>query len=226
MKILSEPSSGKLGNRVAFVSRYGQSQRELVVPRNTRSTARDQMRAAFGRLSRAWSTALTDAQRDAWCEAGSKVQSARRLGSSGPLTGQQLFQGINSVRARVGLGMLLLPPDPVVFGPNPVGQLTITNTEDGLRLLLNISGPLAEDVMVLAEAPCNAGRRKRRNVSYLGLLPSPQDGRSDITALYLARFGVPRLGQRIFVVTRQQKNGWEAVEHETSAIVPIHPPVQ
>jgi hypothetical protein len=35
MKILSEPSSGKIGNRVAFISRYAQCQRELVIPRNT-----------------------------------------------------------------------------------------------------------------------------------------------------------------------------------------------
>ncbi|MCX6916058.1 MAG: hypothetical protein NT167_23945, partial [Verrucomicrobia bacterium] len=55
---------------------------------------------------------LTEAQREAWCEAGSKVQSAKCLGKSGPLTGQQRFQGINSARARLGLDMLLLPPPP------------------------------------------------------------------------------------------------------------------
>ena len=98
MKILSEPSSGKRGNIVAFISRYGQCQRELVIPKNTWSPARDHMRGSFGRLSRAWSGLLTEAQRDAWCEAGPRVQSAKRLGKSGPLTGQQYFQGINSAR--------------------------------------------------------------------------------------------------------------------------------
>jgi hypothetical protein len=52
------------------------------------------MRGAFSRLSRAWGGLLTEAQRDAWCEAGPQVQSAKRLGKSGPLTGQQHFQGI------------------------------------------------------------------------------------------------------------------------------------
>ena len=191
MKILSEPSSGKRGNIVAFISRYGQCQRELVTPRNTWSPAREHMRGSFGRLSRAWGGLLTDAQRDAWCEAGPKVQSAKRLGNSGPLTGQQHFQGINSARARIGLDMLLLPPDPVVFSPNPVGQLVITNDDNGVRLLLNISGPVAEDIMVFGQAPCSSGRRKRRNLSYLGLLPAAQAGLSDITALYVARFGEP-----------------------------------
>jgi hypothetical protein len=83
MKVLSEPSSEKIGNRVAYISRYGQCQREYLVPRNTKSPARYHMRNSFGCLSRAWSGLLTDAQRDV----GPKVQSAKRLGKSGPLTG-------------------------------------------------------------------------------------------------------------------------------------------
>jgi len=245
MKILSEPSSGKLGNRVAFISRYGQCQRELVTPKNTWSPARDHMRGSFGRLSRAWSQLLTDAQRVAWDTAGPKVQSAKRLGKSGPLTGQQHFQGINSARACLGLDMLLTPPAPVIFAPNPVGQLVITQVgtrstasllslqnenvvervpaTGGVRLLLNVSSLPAEDIMVFGQAPCNAGRRKRRNVSYLGLLPAPQAGLSDITDLYIARYGEPAVGQRIFIVTRQQKDGWEGFDQETHEIVPAKP---
>ena len=55
---------------------------------------------AEGALARSKaSKVLTEAQREAWCEAGPKVQSAKRLCQSGPLTGQQHFQGINSARA-------------------------------------------------------------------------------------------------------------------------------
>jgi len=77
--------------------------------------------------------------------------------------------------------------------------------------------------MVFGQAPCSSGRRKRRNVSYLGLLPAPEAGLSDITALYVARYGEPGVGQRVFIVTRQQKNGWEAFDHETHEIVPGKP---
>ena len=223
MKILSEPRSGKISNRVAFISPFGQCERELVIPANTWSPARDVMRGAFGRLARAWSGLLTEAQRDAWCEAGPKVQSAKRLGKSGPLTGQLLFQGINSARARLGLDLLLTPPAPVVFGPNPVGQLVITNDENGVRLFLNVTAPAAEDIMVFGQAPCSCGRRKRRNVSYLGLLQPTQAGLSEITALYVARYGEPAVGQRVFIVTRQQKDGWEGFDQETHEIVPDKP---
>jgi hypothetical protein len=46
---------------------------------------------------------------------------------------------------------------------------------------------------------------------------------SEITALYVARFGEPAAGQRVFIVTRQQKDGWEGFDHETHQIVPEKP---
>jgi hypothetical protein len=134
------------------------------------------MRGAFGRFARAWGRGLTEEQRRAWNEAGPKVRSAKRLGQSGPLTGQQHFEGINSARACIRKEMLFEPPAPVLLGLNPVGQLTITNGEGGVRLRLSVSGPVAEDIMVFGQAPCSAGRMKRRNVSYLGLLPASEGG--------------------------------------------------
>ena len=53
---------------------------------------------------------------------------------------------------------------------------------------------------------------------------APEAGRAEITALYTARFGEPRPGERLFIVTRQQKDGWQAPEHETTEIVPPKPP--
>jgi hypothetical protein len=225
MKVLDIPSSGKRGTVVAYRSRFGLCHWALVVPANTQTPARQHMRRAFGNFARAWGGVLTQAQRDRWDEAGPNVPSATRLGS-GPLTGQQHFQGINSARACIGLPPLWEPPAPVIFCPNPVGQLLITNDEGGVRLLLNFTAPVTEDIMVFAQAPCSAGRRKRRNISYLGLLPAAQDGLSDITAMYVARYGAPRPGERVFIVTRQQKDGWEGVDQQTSEIVPQPPQPQ
>ena len=77
--------------------------------------------------------------------------------------------------------------------------------------------------MVFGQAPCSAGRSKRRNVAYLGLLPAPVNGFSDITDLYMARYGEPRPGEKVFIVTRQQKNGWEGRDYETNEIIPGNP---
>jgi hypothetical protein len=146
-----------------------------------------------------------------------------RCGQRGPLTGAQFFEGINSVLGCVGLPPLWEPPARVLFGLSPVRQLVITNDERGVRLFLNLAAPPTEDIMVFGQAPCKAGRTKRRNVSYLGLLPPLMDGLSDITDLYKAKYGEPRLRTKIFIVTCQQKNGWQGFDQQTSAVVPDRP---
>src|ERR1035437_800820 len=223
MKILDIPKSGKCGQVVAFQSRYGLCLRQLVSPRNTITPARQFMRRAFGRHSQGYSRKLGEEQRHRWILAGAQVMSDPRLGQNGPLTGQQLYTSINSVRSRVNLPETLEPPARVAFGASAVSELVAENTEAGVRLRLRIAGELKEDVMVFGQEPCSAGRSKRRNVAYLGLLPPPVDGMSDITYLYRARYGEPRPGTRVFIVTCQQKNGWKGMDRETSALVPDRP---
>src|ERR1017187_1708757 len=223
MKILDIPKSGKCGQVVAFQSRNGLCLRQLVSPRNKITPARQFMRAAFGRHSQGYSRKLGDEQRHRWILAGAQVMSDPRLGQNGPLTGQQLYTSINSVRSRVNLPESLEPPARVAFGLSAVGELVSENTEAGVRLRLRVTGELNEDVMVFGQEPCSAGRSKRRNVAYLGLLPPPVDGWSDITYLYQARYGEPRPGTRVFTVTCQQKNGWKGMDRETSTVGPDPP---
>ena len=222
MKVLDIPKSGRAGLIVAYRSRFGNCHRMWVSPRKTIGPARNYMWDKFGGIARAWSGVLSQTQRNGWNAAGPEVQSKTRLGS-GPLSGQQLFQSLNSARARINLPPLWDVPAHVVFGPNPVGQLILLNGENGVRLLVEVSGPVTEDIMVFGQAPCSAGRSKRRNVAYLGLLPVPVDGFSDITDLYKARYGEPRAGEKVFIVTRQQKDGWEGRDYETNEIVPGNP---
>jgi hypothetical protein len=223
MKILDIPKSGACGQVVAFESRFGLCLRERIVPRNTVTPARQFMRGAFGHHSQVFSQRLSQEQLERWNLAGARVMSHPRLGQRGPLTGQQLYESINSVRSRVNAPETWEPPLPVAFSPSAVGELVITNDESGVHMLVRVSGELNEDVMVFGQEPCSSGRFKRRNVAYLGLLPPPVGGWSEITCLYRARFGEPRPGTRVFIVTCQQKNGWKGMDRETSALVPDRP---
>ena len=225
MKILDTPRTGALGRTVAYQSPFGLCLRERVCPRNIRTPAREHMRGAFGHHSQVYSHKLSPEQLDRWRLAGAQVMSDPRLGQSGPLSGQQLYTSINSVRSRVDLPETLEVPARPSFSVNPVGSLVISNTELGVRLQVEVSGELHEDVMAFGQAPCSAGRLKRRNLAYLGLLPLPIDGLSDITGLYRARYGEPKPGTKIFIVTCQQKDGWKAFDKETSEIVPDRPEV-
>ena len=181
------------------------------------------MCALFGNNSRKWSAKLSDEQQDRWILAGAQVMSHPRLAEKGPLTGQQLWSGISTVRAIVGLPETLEVPPRPVFDRSNVGRLVIENDESGVRLYLAVSGELNEDIMVFGQEPCSRGRYQRRNVSYLGLLPPPIGGLSEITRLYKAKFGEPRLGTKVFIVTCQEKEGWKGLDQETSATVPERP---
>ena len=131
-------------------------------------------------------------------------------------------------RHQLDLGLLNLPPlwEPparVIFNLSVVRELVITNDENGVRLFVRVTAPPTEDIMVFGQEPCSAGRSKRRNVSFLGLLRPAVDGLSEITDLYKAKFGEPRPGRKVFIVTCQEKNGWKGFEVETSEIVPGNP---
>jgi hypothetical protein len=56
------------------------------------------------------------------------------------------------------------------------------------------------------------------------LLPAPQNGISDITEMYLEAFGEPEPGRKVFIRTRQQRDGWEDKATDLSELVPLIPP--
>jgi hypothetical protein len=223
MKVIDTPRTGKIGNQVAYISRYGQCYHAYVVPRNPQTDAQFRARRSFGSSSRGWGVTLTESQRERWVAAALNAPSRPWLGQYSHLSGQQLCVKINSTLRCVGQPPVNEPPAPAVFGPSPVGQLTIVNDDEGgVRLLLNV-GAVAEDIMLFGQAPCSRGRTKHRRVCYLGLLGPVVDGQCDITAQYTARFGQPAPGQKVFIVTCQQRNGWKAIDQVTSAIVPPKP---
>jgi hypothetical protein len=223
MKILDTPRSGKCGQTVAFQSSLGLCLRQYVPQKAGLTPARERACADFGNNSRKWSARLSEEQRNRWTLAGAQVMSHPRLAQKGPLTGQQFWQAISSVRATVGLPETLEVPVRPVFSTRNVGRLVIENGADGVRLYLAVSGELNEDIMIFGQEPCSRGRYKRRNVSYLGLLPPPIGGRSEITRQYKAKFGEPRPGQKVFLVTCPEKDGWKGLDLETSATVPEQP---
>ena len=223
MKRSDIPKSGRCGELVFFMIRNQQRQRAYVIPKYVSNAATGRARWTFGALSKAYGALLTDAQQQAWIAAAANILSRPRLNQCGALTGQQHFVGINAARARIGREMLLWPPPPVAFGPNPVAALSLRYVDGRLRLELRLSGPVAEDIMVFAQAPCSPGWKKWRHGTCLGLLPAPQDGISDITEIYRQAFGEPEPGRKVFIRTRQQRDGWEGEANDLNLLVPVNP---
>jgi hypothetical protein len=221
MKMLDIPMSGRRGAHVFYMRGRTLCRRLYVVPRNVRTAARRRTRGAFGAIAKAWAKRLTEEQRQAWIVAGAKVESHPRLWQSGPLSGEMHFEGINAARWQIGAKMLPWPPEPVVFSPSPVESLAILSIDGQIRLRLRVSGPVAEDIMVFGQAPCSVGWKKWRHGAYLGLLPAPQGDECDITDMFVQRYGEPEPGKKVFIRTRQQRDGWEGWDHDLSEVVPV-----
>jgi len=219
MKIRKGRFSGTIGNEVHVNSKYGQVVRSR--PRRpSRSTeARQRVQYDLGRVAGTWRQ-RTHKQFIAWTIASHELSSLAPEGRQVPRDGYHLFCKINCALAAAGLPIVMLPPKPEKFRRNPVEELDIRNRGGVTTLRLRVPEAPAKYTFVLGSPPCSAGRSVRSNYSILGLLPAPVRGWSDITALYVKKFGVPPVGSRVFIRTRQLINGWEDEFKNTDAVVP------
>ena len=103
--------SGRSGGYDYYVVNGKQRWRRHAVPKDPRTPAQQRSRARFAAASKTWSEdgLLTEAHRNEWYSDGAKRQSSSRLGSSGPLTGQQNYIGRNCTRKQRDSEMLLRP---------------------------------------------------------------------------------------------------------------------
>jgi len=201
------------------MTRYGLVVRRRSFPRQVHSEAAQRSRASFGLATQQW-RALTDTERAAWGRRTIQASSRSGLEQSRPLSGHALYVKINCARASIGLDQFDDPPKVPEFSLNPVGELTITNTRGVIALKLDVPSAPAKHTVLYGAAPCSAGKYFIRQYNILGLLPEPVRGVSDITALYVARYGVPPAGTRVCVRTQQHINGWDDLPKQTSAVVP------
>jgi hypothetical protein len=223
MKVISSPQSGQIGNIVYVNSRYGQVARQYVHPRNPRTPDQQRNRGNFGAVASRW-RALTPDQRAAWCMAAANKFTVTHSGRQVALSGYSYFVSANTRRAELSLPQFDLPPAEPTFSPNPVAELVVANTGGTITLKLRVPSLPAQYTLVQGATPVSTGTCCVQHFPFLGLLPPPTDGLSDITELYMARFGVPPVGTVIFIRTCQHIDGATDVPKVTSARVPAPTP--
>jgi hypothetical protein len=219
MKISSIPKSGRQGSVVYVNSRYGKVVRSYVRPRNPRTSDQQLNRNLFGAVSRRWGT-LTPAQQAAWRVATANRYFVAESGRRVRQRGYNFFVRLNVRRAELGLPQFDLPPAEPVFSPNPVAELVITNTGSKITLKLRVPSPPAQYTVVQGAAPVRTGVRCVQHFPFLGRLPPPTDGWSDITELYATRYREPNVGTAVWIRTYQHIDGWIDVPKVVRARVP------
>jgi hypothetical protein len=181
----------------------------------------DQRRARteMSTLSAAWDH-LTEEQRVAW---GERARTDRRGGvaaRSRRRSGRRAFFKANSHRLALSLGLLTDPPDSAFTASMPMGRLVITNRGGRIALKVRLIHGHEEGVMVSSWHPQNAGAMKWAKFVRIGLLPAPERGLSDITRQYVAKFGVPAVGKKVFIRLQQMSDYLGTLVYTTRAIVP------
>ena len=219
MRILDIPQSGRCGTFVSVRTRYGQTRRQYAVSRKGPSPSQQRTRSIFALVVALWRS-LNEAQRADWMRAGQNTSSQPCLGQSGRLPGYVLFMKINTVLMYQELPPVLVPTDRPTFPANEIGELVVTNTGGAFDLKLSVPNAPATDILVLGTEPRSAGVSFAKHFTILGVLPAAQAGYSHITDLYVARYGQPPPGTRIFIRTRQVLNGWADAPKQTAALVP------
>jgi hypothetical protein len=217
-KVIGPPQSGRVGNVVYRMTKTGLVASQLVVPRNPRLPKQQLGRAKFGIVSGYW-RALSPEDQEAWCLGGAAPYTMSRLGRTAPLSGFHYYARINNARAAIGLSRINRPPPIPSFGLNTTGPLAITITAGIITLKLSVVSLPTLYMLVEGAAPCSAGVRYAKHYPFLGFLPEPVGGWSDITPLYVDRFGVPPVGAAILIRTRQHIDGWADNPIVTRAIV-------
>lgn len=210
MKIRKGRFSGKLGLETYVNSKYGQV---------VRGEPRRSWRATAGRLAvqhnmtkvvNAWRQ-ITRQQYEAWTAAARKAD----------MKTYPFFCKINGALSAAKLPLLMDPPKPEKIRPNPVEELEILNRGGDVTLRLRVPRAPAEHTFVLGSRWCSRGIWTRGNkFTTIGELSPAKRGWIDITQLYVNTFGVPPVGQRVFIRTRQLVNGWVDDFKETFADVP------
>jgi hypothetical protein len=220
MKIRDVPQTGSVGDTVTYQSRYGLVRRRKVIPRDPRTAPQIDCRIAFQKARQFWST-LTDEQYLAWNTSARTRQTHPVLGQSGVLSGYELAVQINMQLATFGLPMTPTPSPVPIFPDNPVSDLLIIRTDGAVSMQLVLSAQPVQFIVVLGARPQNPGASYVDHYNILGVLPDPENGLSDITDLYLAAFKLLPAGQRVFIRTVQQINGWRDLPKTISARIPV-----
>ena len=213
MRISSIPKRGRKGGVIYSETRHGNVARQYTPPRNPRAAQQQAHRRNVRAVSDRWGT-LTPEQQAAWRAFVANKYYVTKTGRRRRCSGYQAFRSLNIRCADLGLPQYDLPVPEPVFGPNPACELVVTIVGGRATLQVRLSGVPVQHMVVYGAAPVRTGVRRVQHCPLLGLLPPAKDGLSDITELYVARFGEPKPGTAIWIRVCQHIDGWTDVPKE------------
>jgi hypothetical protein len=191
----------------AFKGRYGWVASTFGPTTNPRTADQQRHRQNILAVSRCWRTLSLD-QRGTWRVLAANTDYVNDQGKRVRLNCFKLFVSLNTRRADLGLPQFSVAPVKPVFGTTPVKELAYTWTEGKFTLFARVEGTPENLTLVQGARPVRSAVRCVQHFTWLGLLPPARDGWSSITGLYVARYGVPKPNQAVWIRFCQHSDGF------------------
>ena len=189
---------GKINGSVASKNRAGAYVRTKVSPVNPNTTYQAGARSLLAGLSANWRE-LTQAQRDAWNAAVSDFQRTDVFGDLRKPTGKNLYTRLNINLSNIGQPWISVPPAAVNLAPAVISGVTISVGTPTYEIAYT-PGTAGSTMLLFATAPQSAGKNfVKSEFRLIGSFAADAASPYDFEADYTTRFGVPTVGEKVFV---------------------------
>lgn len=217
MKFLGNPQSGSFRGDTSSRNRNGQYYRNRATPVQPRTPDQLNQRAIMANNAAAW-RALTDAQRAGWGSLGLSITRTDSLGSTYNLTGFQAYCSVNN--NLITAGDAAVSAAPAIVTPGSLLTVTLTLTAASFSIAYTAT-PLSTGVRMLIFVSPQRSAGVSFNGDYRLLAVTAAAAASPHNALtaYTAKFGVPVVGNRLFLSLQLYKGGFLGSPFNVSQVV-------
>lgn len=211
---------GKIGGHVASKNRGGAYFRTKVTPTNPQTASQSEARSRLAAFSQAWS-GLTASQRAAWNGAVNSWNSNNVFGDAVIPSGKELYTRLNANANLIGASAISVPPLHVATTTPNISGLSIDVSDTALEFdFANASA--GQTMVVEATAPQTAGTyNPSGRYRVIKTIAQTTPATEDVWAEYVAKFGAPVAGQKVFLRVKAIVNatGQNTPYESLSAIV-------
>ncbi len=217
MKVLTAPQCGSYQGITASHNTFGQYVRSRRTPVNPNSTQQGVVRARMAANAANWRT-LTSAQRAGWTALALSMNRTDSLGQTYTLNGFLAFCSVNN---NLGVaGVANVTDAPALVTPAAILTAVITLSATVLSIVYTVS-PLAaaEKLLSFVSPQRSAGRSYEGDFRLIAVSAAAAASPANLFAAYVAKFGTPVVGNRIFFSLTTTASGFTSGPLITSAVV-------
>ena len=217
VKYLGAPQSGSQAGTTASRNRFGQYLRTRASPVQPRTVAQLNQRARMSTNAAAWRT-LTDAQRAGWLSLGLSITRTDSLGQTYDLNGFLAYCSVNN--NNLDAGNAAVTDAPSITTPPDIATATITLTAAAFSIAYTAT-PLAAGVRLFTfvSPQVSAGRKFNGDYRLVAVSAAAAASPAVITVPYTNKFGVPVVGNRIFISLQTYEAGFKGSPFNATQLV-------